>query len=223
MSRAPEGDALVIGGEPRVDLLPPEVRSRKKARRARRRLGILLVIVVLVVVGGVTAASSYAATARQALIAAQARTDALLAQQTTYLSVEKLQSDIALVTLARASGASTEINWESYLNQLQALLPADVSIQTVAVDSAPPFEAYAQATAPLQLERVATIKIALTSPNLSSMPTWLAALTALPGYADDSPGSINETPSGGFQMVLTLHINSGAFSDRFASSATKEK
>lgn len=45
MSKRTERDAVVIGGEPRVNLLPPEVALRKKARSARRGLVALVIIV----------------------------------------------------------------------------------------------------------------------------------------------------------------------------------
>ena len=38
MRRAPNDDVLVIGGDQRVDLLPPEVRAERRAQQHRRRL-----------------------------------------------------------------------------------------------------------------------------------------------------------------------------------------
>ena len=42
--------ALLLGGAPRVSLLPPEAAQREKARGARR-LSILLLVLVIVLVG----------------------------------------------------------------------------------------------------------------------------------------------------------------------------
>ena len=86
----------------------------------------------------------------------------------------------------------------------------------MAVDSAPPFQPYAQTIAPLQQARVATLTLTLTSPSLPEVPAWLEALEDLPGYADGAPSSIIRGGEGSFAVTLILHMNDGAYSNRFA-------
>lgn len=220
MSGSRDSDALIIGGEPRVDLLPPEVKAGNKATALLSKLGLILVVVLILVAGGVTAASLYSASAQARLAAAQARTDELFVEQTTYSEVRQIENEITLVKGALTVGASTEVDWQEYLTEVRAKLPGDVTVDTVTVESAAPFQLYTQPTAPLQSERVATLTIGLTSPVLPTVPAWLEALKELPGYADATPSSITRADTGTFEVQLTMHINGGAYSNRFGADAS---
>ena len=220
MSRT-QTEGLVVGGEPRVNLLPPEVRSGNKTRIVRRRLGVVLLGVIVLVAGAVTTATTFAIAAEVQLASAQARTDELFAEQAKFAEVRLVENDIALITAARETGVATEVDWDSYLAQVRTRLPADISIDTVTVESAAPFQPTEQVTVPLQQPRAATLILGLTSPGLPEVPAWLEAMEDLPGYADGAPTSIIRDETGSFTVLLTLHINDGAFSNRFAS-ATEE-
>jgi hypothetical protein len=221
MSRAAISDELVIGGEPRVDLLPPEVRTAKRVKAVRVRLGFSLVSIIVVVVAGTAVASWQAGQSQAELAAAQARTTELLASQAKYSIVHKVQGELDTTVAARQFGATTEVDWKGYLSEIRAVLPGDVTIDSVGVESASPLVAFSQPTAPLQDARVATLTLGLTSPNLPSVPQWLDAIKSLPGYADATPGSITRSSTGAYAVNLVLHINSGAYSNRFAGTEGK--
>ena len=72
---------LTLAGEPSVQLLPPMVRDRAKVRESRRVMILLMILAVVVVAGGVTFAFSRSVASQIALAEAQAKTDALLAEQ----------------------------------------------------------------------------------------------------------------------------------------------
>lgn len=221
MSRAAAADELVLGAEPRVDLLPPEVKAGKRVKATRRRLIAALIGVVVLVSAGVAAASWDAQNSRAELATAQTRTTELLAHQAKYAEVNQVQDAVDTTVAARQFGASTEVDWKAYLSGVRAVLPADVSIDTVTVDSASPLLPFDQATAPLQAVRVATLTLSLTSPDLPSVPQWLEAMKGLPGYTDATPGSITRSEIGAYKVDLTLHINDGAYSNRFAGTGGK--
>ncbi|TFD30320.1 hypothetical protein E3T40_15060 [Cryobacterium sp. TMT1-19] len=221
MSRAKHSEELMLGVEPRVDLLPPEVKAGKKARETRRRLGAVLVGVLVLVGAGTAAASWQAEQSRMQLADAQSRSTELLAEQAKYAEVNQIQAALDITVAAREFGSATEIDWKAYLSEVKAVLPADVSIDSVGVDSASPLVAYGQPTAPLQAARVATLSLGLTSPNLPTVPEWLDALRGLPGYADANPGSISLSTDGAYTVELVMHINSDAYSNRFASTEEK--
>ena len=221
MSRASVSDQLVLGAEPRVDLLPPEVKARKKTKTTRRRLIGALIGAVVLVAAGMAAASWQAGQSQADLADAQARTIDLLSSQAKYSEVTKVQAAVDTTAAARQFGSATEVDWKAYLSSIRAVLPADVSIDTVTVDSASPLVGFEQATVPLQTARVATLTLGLTSPNLPSVPQWLEAMKDLPGFADANPGSIVRSESGTYKVGLTLHINAGAYSNRFAGTEGK--
>lgn len=221
IERASRHDGILIGAEPRVHLLPPEVIADRKAAVLRGRLGLGVVAVVAVVALGILWASSTAVTAQHDLTTAQAATQGLLKQEMTYAKVRSVQDQVDLIKTAQAVGASTEIAWTPYLQKVQDTLPPNVAITGVLVDSSTPIELYPQSTASLQGPRVATVVFTAQSPSLPEVPSWLLALKTLPGYADALPGSVNLDPSGVYTVTITMHVDEKAFSDRFSQKAGK--
>ena len=218
MTRNKTTDELVLGAEPRMDLLPPEVRTLKKAKATRRHLGGILLAVLVLVGAGYGASTWYAVQSQAELAAARERTTELLASQSKYSEVHKVQAALDTTLAARQFGASTEIDWQSYLGQVRALVPSAVTIDSVTLDAASPLFPYEQPTTPLLNSRAATIRILFSSPDMSSVPEWLSAMSALPGYADSAPATISRTDTGSYEVDLVLHVNEAAFSDRFATS-----
>ncbi|WP_345761935.1 hypothetical protein [Diaminobutyricibacter sp. McL0608] len=211
------GVSYEVGAEPRVDLLPPEVRAQRKAASTRRGLGFAVLASVLLVGLAAGGSAFLAFSAQASLTESQQQTSSLLAQQSKYISVRKLQDQVALATAAQQVGASTEIDWKTYLNKVQATLPANVVIDTVTVDSASPLAQYSQSTAPLQGARVATVTFDAKSSTLPEVPAWLTALAKLPGFADATPGTVTlDQTSKVYSVNITMHVNDAAFDQRFS-------
>lgn len=207
---------LVVGGEPRIDLLPPEVRASQRARSTRRMLAYGVVAVAVVMAVAVAGSSLLAVQAQSDLAAAQAETQSLLLQQQKYIEVRTVQGDVMLVKAGQEVGASTEIQWKDYLDKVQATLPSGVTIQSVTIDSSTPLAVYQQATVPLQGPRVATITFEASSPVLPQLPAWMTALSTLPGFADATPDSVNlDKTTNAYTAKITMHVNSDAFDGRF--------
>jgi hypothetical protein len=209
---------LVLGGESRADLLPREVRMQRKVKVVRRRLGFFVILLIVVMLGATALARSLADQAQANLAIEQANTRSLMMMQHKYVEVRKVQQQIELIQAAEQVGAATEINWEQYLGAVQSTLPANVSLDTINIDSITPFSAYSQATAPLQGARVATLTFTAKSSTLPQVPTWLDALATLPGYADASPGSVTRDETGAYSVSITLHINQAAFTNRLVQA-----
>ncbi len=216
MSRASVNDVLIIGGVPRADLLPPEVKTGRKGKSLRQALAFAVVVAVIVVGAGVAWATIEAGQSQQQLEAEQARTDDLLTRQLAFAPARQMQSQVDGVKAARIVGMSTEVDWKAYLTEVKGKLPADVSINTVTLDSASPLLPYAASTVPLQGPRIATVNLLLTSPKLPTVPAWLESLSTLPGYADATPGSVTLVEGGSYQVSLTMHVNEEVFTHRFA-------
>ena len=218
MSRVPKSPDLVIGGESRVDLLPQELRIKRKGKVVRRRLGFLVILVAVLVGGASALVRAQAVQAKLDLSIEQSNAQSILLQQRKYGEVSKIQKQVNTIQAAQQVGTSTEINWKSYLISVQATLPPNVTLDSVNIDSATPFASYAQASAPLQGERIATLSFTAISSTLPQVPKWLIALATLPGYADANPGSVNRTETGSYSVNITMHINQAAFTNRFATA-----
>ncbi|SEA55313.1 hypothetical protein [Leifsonia sp. 21MFCrub1.1] len=217
-----KGELLVVGGEPRVDLLPDEIRALRRGAATRRALALGVVGVLLLTVAGVVGSGLLAASASGQLRTAQNATTDLLAQQGKYVEVRKVQDDITTVEAAQKVGASSEIDWRDYLVKVQQTLPPTVTLQTITIDSASPLVTYVQATAPLQGARVATLTISARSPQLPQVPSWLDALKSLPGFVDAVPGSVTlDEQSAEYTVNITMHIDQRAYSERFGGQEKK--
>lgn len=218
MSRVKKIPNLIVGGESRVDLLPQELRIKRKGKVVRRRLGFLVILVAVIVVGASALVRAQAIQAKSDLAIAQANTQSILLQQRKYGVVSSIQKQVDTIQAAQQVGTSTEINWKNYLISVQTTLPPNVTLDSVNIDSATPFASYAQASAPLQGERIATLSFTAISSTLPQVPQWLIALATLPGYADANPGSVNRTETGSYSVNITMHINQVAFTNRFATA-----
>jgi hypothetical protein len=211
-----------VGGAPRVDLMPPEIRLKRSQLRVRRSLRLVLVGVLVVVVAACLGTWALGTVAQTSLSAAQAQQQQLVAQQATYSDVTSVKSGIALIKAGQKVGASTEIDWAAYLTKLQATLPAGVTFSSVTITSATPLTAQAQSTTPLEGARVATIVFTVSSPTLPSIPTLLDGLKTLPGFVDATPGSVATAGAGaGYTANVTMHIGTEAFANRFDPAAAE--
>ncbi|HEU0205689.1 MAG TPA: hypothetical protein VFQ74_03220 [Pseudolysinimonas sp.] len=205
---------ISVGGSPRADLMPPEIRLKRSQLRTRRSLRLALFGVFLLVIVACGGAWAWSAIAQTALASAQSQQQALVAQQTKYSKVTTLQNAITLIQAGQVIGDATEIDWQDYLTKLQATLPAGVSLSTVSIGTADPMTAYAQSTTPLEGDRIATLTFTATSPSLPSIPVWLDGLKTLPGFVDATPGQVSLS-SGVYSADVTMHIGTDAFAHRF--------
>lgn len=204
-----------VGGAPRVDLMPPEIRIKRAQLRTRRKLRLALLGVFVVVVVACGASWAWNTLAVTSLASAQSEQESLLGEQLRYSDVTTIKDGITLIQAGQLVGDSTEIDWQDYLTRLQATLPAGVALSTVTIDSADPLKPYAQTSIPLQGDRIATLAFTATSSSLPSLPVWLDGLKTLPGFVDATPGQVTLT-DGVYDADVTMHIGTDAFANRFA-------
>jgi hypothetical protein len=208
---------LVVGGFARANLLPPEVAQGVAGKKLRRNLVFGVVLAAVVVLLGFAGASVIALQSQANLDLASARTGELIAEQSKYVEVRQVTGALDVATNARVIGSSTEINWKSYIDQIEATLPAGTTVTNFAADTATPMTRYSDPTGPLQGERMGEITFTANSASLPDVKAWLEALEGLTGYVDAFPGSValDETTNG-YSVSIVMHINSDALSNRFA-------
>ncbi|WP_140425509.1 MULTISPECIES: hypothetical protein [unclassified Cryobacterium] len=217
MKRATDMQELILGGEPRADLLPPDLLARRANRALHRALTITLMGVVVIMGAGIGAVSVTAALNQNDLAEATLRTDAILMETTKFAEVSRVQDQYDTTLAVRGLGLSTEVDWKAYLADIRAILPADVTIDSVTVTTSSPWAGFVQSAVPLTQPRTASLALETTSPGLPTVPQWLVGLKDLPGYADASPGSISRSQDGSYVVSLALNINAAALSNRFAA------
>lgn len=215
-------DILVVGGTPRVHLLPPEVVQHKKSRALRRRLiaGVVLVLVVAATAGALATLNLGAA--QNSLLAEQTRASALLIEQQKYSLVLNTQADVDATVAAQRLATAQEIDWQTYLAAIEDTLPKKARITSIAAAIDAPFAATVPTEIPLEGPRIATITVTVLSPQ-KSISDWLDDLRALPGYVDANPGSVTQDEDGKYIVVVVMHVNSDALSQRFATQEEAKK
>ncbi|MEO8094348.1 MAG: hypothetical protein ABI632_05360 [Pseudolysinimonas sp.] len=210
VGRAP----LVVGGQPRANLLPPEIILKRKQLKTRRALRAGVVLVAIVTVAGCVATFGVSSVAQVQLALVQQQQSALVIEQAGYQDVRDVQLTISTIQAGQQVGSSTEVNWRGFITEIQNTLPSGVTLQTVKVESGTPMVVFTQSDAPLQGVRVGSISFTATSKTLPSIPDWLRALDGIPGYVDAIPGSVKQD-GGGYTAEVLMHFNEQAFSLRY--------
>lgn len=207
---------LVIGGVPRVDLLPPSIREAQRTKSTVRLLVAAVVVVAVLVVAGVGFAMLRSISAQAALSAERDRTNDLLAQQAQYAEARAVSRQIDDAMIARVLGTATEIDWRAYLDEVNATLPPGVSLTTITVDSVSPADVLPTAEVPLQEDWVATLTIEATSLTVPDVETWLDDLEGLTGFAGVAPPvNVSGTPETGYLVQIQVNVNDEAYLLRF--------
>lgn len=223
VSKAPRALAkndikLVVGGEPRAGLLPPEVHQRRKSQSTRRALVGVVVLAILVAGGGYGGSVVVASTSALALASEQERSTALLKKQGEFTEVLTVEAQLDAARAAQRVATSTEIDWAAYLGGIRTALPAEAVITHIGAEVATPLVPLGQATVPLQGPRVATLTLETHSPAVPDTARWLENLAKLPGFVDAMPGSISWNDGDEwYEQTITMHVDSRAFTGRFAT------
>jgi Tfp pilus assembly protein PilN len=207
---------------PRANLLPPEITQNQRKRATRRGLRIMVIGALAVVLGASVLTWYLAVQAEARLTTAQDETAALGVERLEFSDVANTLTAIQEGEAAQRVGGSTEIDWSAYLLELQRQLPGDVTLTTVTIDSATATTPYPQSEIPLEGQRIATLAFSADSPVLPSIPDWIDRLSALPGFADASPGNV-DFADGVYSASVTMHINTEAYSDRFAPTEEEQQ
>jgi Tfp pilus assembly protein PilN len=208
--------SLVLGGIPRVRLLPREVRDGQKSRALRRRLLATLVIVVIVAVLATIGATFALVTSNTQLADEQSRSLLLAASRAKYSDVTKLQSQVAEITTSQPLAADGEILWAPYLESIQATLPAGTTITAFTAELADTkTAAAASTTGPIAPDHIADVKITADSPQ-QPISDWLDNLAKVPGFVAAMPGSVTlSAETGHYTVDVDLLVNKDALANRF--------
>lgn len=216
---------------PQVNLLPPEIRAAQGLRHLKKWLaaGVGLVVLVLVLVYGLALMSKGAADAE--LAQAHDQSTALAAEQAQYAAVTPVLSGLQRTEEARQTAGSTDILWKGYFDAIAAVLPPNVSIDSVAVVQTTPMAAASTGVPsvdPLTPTGVATLTIAARATGLPDDAAFTDALNTIPGFyaAQTSTTVIGMTESEAVAYAISgsVQVDERAFSRRFepASPAAEE-
>jgi hypothetical protein len=215
---------LSIGGSPRVDLMPPEIRVKRSQLATRRKLRMGLVAVAAVVALGCGGTVALSTVSNIGLAAAQEQQTSLLQQQNQYADVKHTMQSILLIQAGQKVAASTEIDWSGYLAKLSALLPAGMTVEEVQLDQATPVAPYTgSTTSAAAAARVATLTVTTTGPDIPPTAQILTSMATLPGFIDVVPTSVAfDASNNAYKSTIVLHIDEKAFDGRYQPATSAD-
>lgn len=205
-----------------VNLLPQQVRDKRRLSSARRLLGLGLVGLLALGVVGYGAAFYQGIDAADQLDAAQAQSAQLAAEENKYAEVPQIKLKTAQVEAARiAATTDTEILWQPVLASFAASLPSGTTVQTLTVQ---PTEATSALADPLAIAGVATLQFTARSETVPDVAAWMDSLAAVPGFTDvrvtAATQSTNES-STYYDVQGTLQLSSTLLAHRFVETGSK--
>ncbi|MCU1557987.1 MAG: hypothetical protein JWN09_1982 [Microbacteriaceae bacterium] len=217
MSRVKEtSETLALGPTASAHLLPPEVEEKQKGQALRRMMFIALAGVAALIILGVGVATVGVVASDSALRAEQGRTTGLTAQQGKYGKVVTVRAQVTEIQAAQVLGTVGEIDWQSYIAQLQGTLPAGTTITSFHALLRDPSQGAGGSTVPLQGPYVATLSMSADSPK-ASVSDWLDALSTMKGFVDATPGNVAlNVATGRYTVEVDMHISTAALQNRYA-------
>ena len=222
MSARTKVTELVLGGEPRVDLLPPEVELLKKARAQRRILGLLVVLAIVAVAAAFGLATLRATAAQLGLASAQERTLALIDEQAQYAEAARVTRVLSTIEQTRAESTQWEIVWADVLDAVSAVTSPS-GFASWNATSRVPWEPELTPSGPLREPRVGTLVFTVVSDLPIDARALMAALGRIEGVVDASLDVRELVPdTGKFQTTITLNLGADALADRFPLTEVSE-
>lgn len=183
-SRGKPRGTLIINGLPQVNLLPPEVKAARGLKVVKRLLALGLVLVVGLIALAYAGALIARSDAETALAEAQAETARLRAEEQRYAEVPLVLGALDNTLAARELGMSTEVLWKEHLDAVTAVLPENVSIETLTLTGATPMALPAPPASPLYAESVAELTFSGRTATVPDTAAWIDALNSIPGFSD---------------------------------------
>lgn len=211
---------LELGGEPRVNLLPPEVTQGAKARSIRVRLSLLVVLALLIVGGAYGWATMQTAQVQARLAEARVVTESLLSEQAQYSDATSMATLVASSSATAALATSTEILWAPLFDKLTPLVPPGTSIYDVTAEARTPWEQPLAPTSELRQPREGSIQLVMWSASPTEATTFFNSASKLELVADSSI-DIVELGVSAYETTITLNLTEDALSGRFDEEDTQ--
>lgn len=217
--RAPRGQIIELGGEPRINFLPPEIQDRKDARRRRRAL-FMLVLAVAVLCGiAYFYAAQYATEQQAALEREQQVTLDLLVQQGQYSEASALAKRVEITHGAATVLTSTEVFWRDYIDEITRALPAGVSVEGWSLVTANSLENTSGPIGLFPVTPLVIVDLQVTASGLAAISILMDNLANVTGVSWVNLGTVTLTEDS-YETTIRLTVNGDVYEKRFADGWT---
>ena len=219
--RSKSAGAVLGGGLPQVNLLPPEVNAARGLRATKRLLGVALVASVVVALSAVVVAKLEEVSARGDLNHAQDETVRLQNEMKKYAEVPRVKTALSSAQSTRQLAMKSDVQWKAYLDAITAVLPTSVSVSTYQVtvqapgSQTPPAPGAATTGTPVA-GQIGFTAASLTVPDTAAM---IDALNSVPGFSGAWVSTTTVTSSTDNKTYYTVQgsvqVTANALSHRF--------
>lgn len=207
--------------EPRVQLLPPLVKQREKARRTRRLLAFVIVVSIGVALAGVAFGYLRMVQAESALAAERLRTEQILAEQAEYAEAAQKAALVAASEQAQLQVTSNEIDWLELLTEIGKYVPEGAAIDLMAFGAPAPWEPALVPEGELRAPRISVVNLTIGSADYALAAAFVRNIWKMEGVADVViTGSTND--AGRYQTTVTLTLNEQVRTGRFLDDGDDE-
>lgn len=207
---------LVLGGEPRVNLLPPEVSERTRQRGARVRLAMLVVLAVILVGVGYGYAVWRTVSAEAILAGEQARSTALIGEQQSYTEASAMSALVENTKLAQQVAVSGEVVWAEVLDEVSTQAQIPIFAIEYTLTGRAPWQQYLAPAGPLGGPRVASMQFRFASLTPVDVTAFQRRLDAVDVVADSSVDVVQGI-EGGYVTTVVINLDAVALTHRFAA------
>ena len=217
---------------PRVNLLPPEIAQRRRARKVQVGMGAAVAASVAVVGAVYLLAHNGVNGAQSDLDAAKARQTQLQSQLAEYQGDEQLRSSRDGQLLMLEQAMTDEIQWSHFMNDLSLRIPDNVWVTHLTMSQNVPGPG-GSTTAPTTTQSVLAdagvgkVTVEGIAVSHDDVATWLDSLAREKGYANPYFSSAEEEHIDGHTKdvvtftstnTLTDDARSGRYTNRPAGS-----
>ncbi|MBA3019998.1 hypothetical protein [Propionicimonas sp.] len=207
---------LILGGPPRVDLLPA-VEAENRARRELRMrwLGVFLLAVVLV---GSVSAVGFGWTVRTSaqMAASHKQGDELNAELAKYSEAARVSRDVDKLQGIRAQAGSNDLAFGPLIAEITAVLPSGVTLTGFKLAPGPAPKEGVEAAKQVGLTGTLTFSAKLTA----SQAETVTRLRTVRGFIDVDAGKL-EADDSGYVFEATFSADQSRYTGRFAQNGGK--
>ena len=219
-------DPTTLGANrwPQVNLLPPEIRSRRALGRIKTRLGVSLLGVLLLAGLGFAFAAMMQAQSASDLAFKQDEVSRLLTEHEKYAAVPQIKSQIEAETQARGIATSTEVLWKDYVEAIQAVAPAGWQLSSFTTAMPTPTDPGLTSPDPLVTPGVGTVTFDGAATAVPEAAAWIDALDSIPGFSGATLTTVAAADDEGTTYYATsgsVQVDASAFANRFAEEEGK--
>lgn len=221
----PQGlDGLLAAGTtgswtpPRVNLLPPEVFARRAVRRVQRSGAAAAAGALVLVAAAWGVGSAQQGAEQERLDAANARVQALQAEQAKYAAAPEVIKQVELAKTARAQALGQDVAWYSYVDSLTRALPAGAWLAEVQTTLTPAGAVATTGTPVSPGTAIGSVSISAKSLTYEDVAAYLDALAGVPGVSGAYLTASTQDDATGTPVVtfsVTAEVTSDALSHRF--------